>query len=359
MQIDFHHAVTYVVARWSGFDHARAATIAHAAQYVDDATNDGPIRFRDGRMFYRVATAHRMLDPKNLSDFQNHLAWVPFHFLPNGEETGGDRLICRPNSRLAQEMLACCIADCHAADGKLADNALHRLGITAHTYVDTWAHQGFMGVLDPLNMVKALRTRNDDLDPDWWDAVKQIFSHIPLIRDKLPPLGHGQALSEPDLPWLQWAYVNGEDTLVKRKNLDLFVEAADHLAVFFRRFLANDHQADVKGLSDTQKDQLRKKFNALRDQDGEQRHAAWLAAITGGAFDDIPAETRIPYIPKGPGSWKDQALGNVDDSEDPKDRPEYTADFLVSDWKRFHDAANAHLRTVTAHLFPQFGLVIP
>jgi len=37
MQIDFHHAVTYVVARCAGFPHDDAAVIAYAAQDVDDA----------------------------------------------------------------------------------------------------------------------------------------------------------------------------------------------------------------------------------------------------------------------------------------------------------------------------------
>lgn len=48
MQIDFHHAVTYVAARIAGMDHAKADIIAYAAQYVDDATNHGYIRFDNG-----------------------------------------------------------------------------------------------------------------------------------------------------------------------------------------------------------------------------------------------------------------------------------------------------------------------
>ncbi len=34
MQIDFHHGLTYVVARLAGgFDHPQASIIAHCAQY--------------------------------------------------------------------------------------------------------------------------------------------------------------------------------------------------------------------------------------------------------------------------------------------------------------------------------------
>ena len=48
MQIDFHHGVTYTVARLAGFAHRDAETIAYCSQYVDDATNSGATRFDNG-----------------------------------------------------------------------------------------------------------------------------------------------------------------------------------------------------------------------------------------------------------------------------------------------------------------------
>ncbi len=39
MQIDFHHTVTYVIARLAGFSQTEAGVIAYSAQYVDDAVN--------------------------------------------------------------------------------------------------------------------------------------------------------------------------------------------------------------------------------------------------------------------------------------------------------------------------------
>ena len=65
MQIDFHHATTYVVARLSGFPQPQAATVAHASQYVDDATCSGMIRFDNGALYSRICSAHKMVDPKN------------------------------------------------------------------------------------------------------------------------------------------------------------------------------------------------------------------------------------------------------------------------------------------------------
>src|SRR5512143_3554089 len=114
MQIDFHHAVTYVAARLAGFDHSDADIIAWSAQYVDDATEEGHIAFVNREMYYHIASAHRMLDYRNLDELANHRAWIPFHFLPGNEglpagEGGGidftHRVICRPNSFVARDMI--------------------------------------------------------------------------------------------------------------------------------------------------------------------------------------------------------------------------------------------------------------
>lgn len=44
MQIDFHHATTYVLARMASFPHEEADIIAYSAQYVDDCTNGGLLK---------------------------------------------------------------------------------------------------------------------------------------------------------------------------------------------------------------------------------------------------------------------------------------------------------------------------
>src|SRR5689334_6972974 len=82
MQIDFHHGTTYVIARIAGMDHAAASTVAHASQYVDDATNSGRIEFDNGAMYERISSAHKMLDYRNFESLANATVWIPFHFLP-------------------------------------------------------------------------------------------------------------------------------------------------------------------------------------------------------------------------------------------------------------------------------------
>jgi hypothetical protein len=62
MQIDFHHGVTYVIARLAGFDHRQADVVSYCSQYVDDAVNSGTICFDNGAMFTRISSAHKTKD---------------------------------------------------------------------------------------------------------------------------------------------------------------------------------------------------------------------------------------------------------------------------------------------------------
>jgi len=79
MQIDFHHAVTYVTARVAGFPHEEADIIAYAAQYVDDATSSGAVVFENKALYTRISSAHKTTDVENLNDVENHVVWLPFN----------------------------------------------------------------------------------------------------------------------------------------------------------------------------------------------------------------------------------------------------------------------------------------
>ena len=154
MQIDFHHGVTYVLARLAGFTQEQADIIAHSSQYVDDAVHDGLVTFHNRALFRCSAAAHKSVDYRNFEALKNHLVWIPFHFLPGNQTTGHpdipdfvQRLICRPNSEIAQAMVNRCILD---QDPKLG---LYRLGITLHVYADTWAHQNFTGISHEVNKI--------------------------------------------------------------------------------------------------------------------------------------------------------------------------------------------------------------
>lgn len=363
MQVDFHHAATYVIARYAGFNHRDAETIAYCSQYVDDATNRGTIVFENGAMYDRIASAHKMLDYSNFQELANHQVWIPFHFLPGngglhaGENPGDSfihKIICRPDSHVARRMVASCIREQETPYG------LHRLGITMHVYADTWAHQGFAGVQNEVNRITALDD-NDEVDTaflarlknsfgDWFESVSSSF-----VGDALP-LGHGAALSHPDKPFLSWRYRDHAGNIVKRNNTETFMTAADQMCRAMQRYRVRNPEADVDGLADYQAANLRRMFTETTSDSGDDRHAAWLAAIARGEFG-FPAQP-LKYRPKGLGSWKYQALSTRKVKDRKGDRYVYDSSFMASDWKLFHDALQVHRLKIIRDILPRYGICV-
>lgn len=362
LQIDFHHAVTYVVARLAGFLPAQARVIGHSAQYVDDATNGGEIQFTNGAAYSRISSAHKTLDYRNFDVLANSKVWVPFHFLPGngGQPAGADpegsfikKIVCRPDSPVARDMVELCI------EGHAAPYALHRLGITMHVYADTWAHQGFAGVCHEINLVKDLRDEDDEPDTGLLDRLRVFFQdEFEGLQSGFVdtfPLGHGAALSHPDIPYLKWSYTNGLGEPVKRDNLTDFMTAAQSMfarMVEFRAATGAAKLPDRIGPADLEK--IRDNFATFLDRDGEVRHRKWLQSIAEGHFSFGPEV--VEYVPKGKRSWKHTALGDEDDRQARSDGYPYAAAFLSADWKLFHDALQAHRLAVLHDVLPPYGI---
>lgn len=351
MQIDFHHATTYVVARDAGFKHEDADTIAYAAQYVDDATSTGTIYFNNGAVFNRISSAHKMLDIRNTEELANHYVWMAFHFLPGnsghpaGQNPDGsfiDKIVCTPNSLIAQEMVRDAIEEKNRAYG------LHRLGITMHVYADTWAHQGFAGVLHEINEV------DDAEETDNCGVFEKGLAGIlrDMVDDVIPPLGHGRAQTFPDMPFLKWKYKNGHGTQIQRDNTTDFLAAADHMCIAMKRYIAGNPDAKVTGLSDVTRQQIENMFTTTLLEDGEKRHQEWLKAIRNGVFTVCGRVDIDDYFARGSDSWKADALGVSGDLP----KYPYKKDFLTKSWKLFHDAIQAHRFNVVYNILPKYGI---
>lgn len=369
MQIDFHHAITYVLARLSGFPHQDACTIAYAAQYVDDATNQGEIHFRNHEPYDHIASAHPVV-PTSVEDaagfagnFYNSLnaeAWIPFHFLPgNGGLPAGKgteypmlrRLVCQPDSAVAQRMLAACLT------AKEGANGLHRLGITAHVYADTFVHFDFLGLKDEVNRVQRLiHAEAEGFHAYEEDAESRMAAALPL--------GHGMALTLPDQPFRRWGYVDRDGNSRTRDNPGIFLRACERLLDLFSYYRGGSGG----NLLEQDRALLRWGFSAFTDEKGEARHEAWLALLAGKmdgrafSFGVLGGEETegLRYLPKGKGSWKHKALGTESDVDEPGEMFTYSQAFEASDWKRFHDALKEHRAEVLNRILPQdFGLQIP
>lgn len=349
MQIDFHHAVTYVSARLAGFEKAEAEIIAYAAQYVDDCTSAGTVYFDNKALYNRISSAHKMLDYRNVEELANHQVWLPFHFLPgNGGKEAGlnpdggfiEKIICRPDSPVAQDMVRSCI------EKKDRTYGLHHLGITMHVYADTWAHQGFAGVLHPVNEVEDAEETSESgiFNGKMGEWLRDIMD------DAIPPLGHGRANVLPDMPFISWKYKNDHNQLIERNNTNEFCEAANKLCIAMQRYRLGDADAVVNGIEDNDKEAIRHLFANTVIKNGEKRHKEWLKKIAEGVFSFGKEE--VSYESRGKRSWKAQALGSSHDMR----VHTYKNSFIESDWKLFHDAIQAHRFTVLHDILPKYGI---
>ncbi len=347
MQIDFHHAVTYVTARLAGFPKKDAEKIAYAAQYVDDATSPGTVVFNNKAAYHRMCSAHKMVDVRNINLVENQHVWMPFHFLPGnggmaaGENPDGsfiEKIVSRPgnDNPVARDMVEEAIREQGRPYG------LHRFGITMHVFADTWAHQQFAGVEHPINEVEKAR-----------ETGTKVFSNglqgwlRDVLDDAIPPLGHGRANIFPDMPFLTWTYRNGLGKDITRRNTDDFCEAAEQMCRAMQRYQGSEEVGLPAGDAEKVKDL----FSSLQEKKGENRHKQWLAAIADGTFSFGP-ET-VEYSGKdGEDSWKKLALGTGID----KPVYPYKKSFLKSDWKLFHDAVQAHHLYINHQLLPKYGI---
>ena len=354
MQIDGHHTLTYIAARFAGFSNAEAQKIAYSAQYVDDATNSGVIKFTNGAMYSRISSAHKMLDYRNSEELANHQVWAPFHFLPGnaglpaGQNPTGsfiNKLVCKPDSHVARDMIRLAIAD------QIKPYALHRLGITMHVYADTFTHQGFTGNNHKINEVSDLSSSDPDLDASWLGKISNWFvSHA-------FPLGHGAALSHPDRPYITWQYKNGLEEVITRDNPKSFLEATDMMCRAMKCFLNNNQSLDldnVEGIPEEDLTVIKELIKTITDKDEGLRHEKWLKAIEEGKFSF--GTNQINYIPKGIGSWKYNAIKQEESTDYEDDVFEYNPEFLTSDWKLFHDALQAHRFDILHDVLPKYGI---
>lgn len=354
MNIDFHYGVVYVLSRLAGLDSSRAETVAHASQYVDDATTHGILRFEGGEAFERFASSHEMIDHQNVENRSNRDVWMPFHFLPgNVGDTIDEKAICKPDSLIAREVVR------HAIKDRDQDNALHRLGVTLHVYVDTFAHYGFAGIVNKVNQVQNLEG-HDINATGWFEALKQKVKHLfdneaAFALSKLLPLGHGAALHYPDIPWAKWSYTDGLGNKVERDNLGEYLTAAEMVCRVVRAHSnGNENFADQPGLAPAERVALKTLLTTITDADPQKRLAILSEKIANGVMPGL-TEAIPPYIAKGLGSWKHLATG-IDSDGDGINRPIWSKKFEQSDYRKFHDAVKEHRFVVMQRILPAHNL---
>ncbi len=358
MQRDFHHTLIYCLCRLAGMKSKYCNIVAYCSMQVDDAAFGHALKFNEGCAFWQTRTAHSMLSRSifDVSDAFN--VWLPFHFLPGGDgKNTAQALITCPegsaNKFLKEDVL----------NQGNSPYGLHRLGIFLHVYADSYSHQDFKGYYDTHNDIKLISGRqlknNRQLVREWF--LKKISF--------LAPIGHGQALQNPDIPFAIWSYRRKGGKIIRVNNLqERFIPAMDNIYQFLLNYLEKNPQYRGKGKRIDLADYRIRFIKLLANRSNSRaRHQLWLQLIRNNFlqlddFDRIDAT--LDYHPR---SWFKEAVQAIK-AKGLKQRLEtFTynyykfekkAAFENSNWVLFMRAAAIHKYHVLHIILPRCGLTI-
>ena len=364
MQTDMHFYGTYVLARAAGLLPAHAKTLAYAAQFVDDSTQQDSEPHPDKGLLYGIATAHHdsqcVLNRLVEADEQRRV-WVPFHFLPGGDgESLEEKLLCVKNSQIAREMVGH-----HIKKALDQPFGFELMGIAAHVYMDTFSHYGFSGISSEYNKVdedsfELIEVKNEEMERYLLDKKGAFINKYglrsftsSLIEKGTGALGHGAVATYPDRPFLHWRVTfekkrpkNG--TLSDRDNPKTYLEGCEELHRYLSSF-AHQYYVDNPVVQQPFSS-FREKVNEILRFEGkkEDRVQQWRSAIERGViYPPEPDEERITY------SFEEWENEKSQFSKYPSSK-----EAIRTHIYQFHQAAALHRYYVLKELLPAHGIAV-
>lgn len=365
MQQDMHFYGTYVIARCAGLPHGDAHTMAYAAQFVDDSTQQDSEKHRDGGMLYGIATAHhpaRTVWNRAIEPEEQRRVWVPFHFFPGGRgDTLEEKLICVRDGQLLRTMME---RHLKIVKDEKPPFGMELLGIAAHAYLDSFAHYDFSGISSPYNEVKGNsfkffelnsseeaeeRSRGQRFLDKFREEKDQIVSF--LAESASNALGHGSVMTYPDHSHLHWSVIfekdrPGNGPVSDRSNPDTYMEGCEKFYAFLSAFADRYYT----GRPSRSFDEVRNAFHDRIMSKGtkDERLQQWRQAIDGSAFFQKENGERTPIY--SPDTWEDEKkqFHQLSSSEEGTKLHAY----------RFHQAAALHRYYVLKNLLPAHGIAV-
>ena len=200
MDIEFHYYITYLIAARAGFSTNDALVLAHSCQYTDD--NNLVFSIDKGRPSeYHNYISQTMNITKPRHDLLR--IYPLFHFIPGDpaaptamrKDGKLHRLNTTPDNTNANKII----------DDAIKTRNLYRIGIACHSYADTFAHQNFVGYYDGYNSMKG------------------------MLEQRLPEVGHAEAMHKPDWPRLIWEDTRLVSSISRIANKDRFKRASGRI----------------------------------------------------------------------------------------------------------------------------------
>ncbi|NVN89276.1 MAG: hypothetical protein HXX11_01620 [Desulfuromonadales bacterium] len=329
MNIEFHYWITGLIAQHAGFSADEARIIAGSSQLVDD--NDFEINVFDHENDVVPSyTSHVSQTMNILLPRRDIMKIYPlFHFLPGDQPQASPRkdgtthpLNTTPNSSSANKIMQYSLQSA-ASKYKAGDRGgLYRIGVTTHAYVDTWAHQNFIG---------------------WFGDFNAIGSNL------MPDIGHADALHHPD-----WVSHRWNDERLINPDVDNIVRFLLAARNTYKHFL--EFQKLINKSPDDRWDQLEtlltdifgKSYSGDCEKGGEERVARYRTAANGLAdYDDndwLSSATDLKRVFNG-----------ATDDYDQKYVWRNAGTKSQTDWYRFQEAVKEHMICASGILQPAFA----
>lgn len=321
MNISYHYYTIKTLAVKAGFEEEEAQVIAFYSQMIDDFVLSNvlflnscpPDFFLKNGLARKVGEKEWLFLPcptgidmiKSVShNYQRHTL-VPFHFIPmtslpeieRKQNTGElqtveemqdrqnfNRLIYRcQRADLQVDMLIVELLyqAVEAVKQEKSYGNLMRLGMTLHTYADTYAHCNFSGFHGYENEAKVKNA--------WrYDGSSGISEAEIFFFKELPSIGHGNVGTVPDICTYRIAYAmksnpkSGLDYIVERDNTEFFSECSRNIFHLFCNITGKEI------LDDKEWDVLKK--DLIKAQTVKKDEKKYLTPSWNQVFPDISYE---------------------------------------------------------------------
>ena len=310
MNINFHYFVIKTLCRAAGFEETDAQTIAYYSQQIDDFIMDRPIcvekeppaYFAENGYAYQITDKLWLMMPhptgidmlKSLGKNYRHTTLAAFHFIPampisqiDAKQCSRDAYRCIQGSRseaaLIRQIIADAVERVKLEGTERREASLMQLGMACHTYADTYAHCGFSGLEGWENRAVIEKVHNESTGREeisW--AEREIFH-------KVPPIGHGNAGTAPDLCVcsidlkMQSDKEDVDMSLhITRDNRQWFMQCAREILNLFCDCLNKEHWEDEKW--EELKEQM---FEVMQGPEIDKSRKDWLYKKWRAAFQDI------------------------------------------------------------------------
>jgi hypothetical protein len=335
MHKDFHLYGTYLAARLAGFDSPDAQNIACAAQAADDFTcgEYGSCR-TTSQLFQSIICPDWKGEDKDLLE----TLWPQFHFLP-AMEGGGleDKFKTAPRGPFFNNIEAELSAT-FKVEKEILPKAfkLARIGIKMHVLADTYAHEGFSGLMSKKNIVSELKSKIGETE-----YKLSLKDHVPTSFAKISSvssIGHGTAGEAPDISWIKYTCKTNSGLEIIRDNPIVFSRAFEKMVEILSSFSKGRHLDGCFSV-------IYPKIQSIRSQKMQQQKSGIFESRNDNVFMEILQKNLLEirdvkepgqlsedyekYLVKVSSASRDKTIANIVNSKEPDD-----AFFEASIWHR-------------------------